>query len=354
VDEYDDEEDEARGVAQALREAHSGGTPWRDMAVLYRTNAQSAAFEEALGRGGIPYRVRGAARFLDRPEVKAALADLRTAASRAPRSTPFVALLDALGSNAETAERREHVDALIRLGHEYVALDGANATVDGFAAHLTATLRDDVPSGDDAVELLTFHRAKGLEFAFVFVTGLERGLVPIAHASTPTERAEERRLLYVALTRATQSLRLSCARTRTVGGRTASRARSPWLAPVEASWADAADAPRADPRPVLRATRARLGDLSPADPGALTAADRELLGALVEWRRRLARASAVPAFVVFSDATLRAIARLRPATPEELLAVPGIGRVKAERHGAAVLEIVESHRTARSSTAART
>lgn len=85
-----------------------------------------------------------------------------------------------------------------------------------------------------AVELATFHRAKGLEWTSVCVTGLEDGYVPIVHAGTAAARAEERRLLYVALTRASRELHCSWARTRASGtGRKAERRPSPWLAPIE-------------------------------------------------------------------------------------------------------------------------
>ena len=338
ITEYDDEQAEARGVAQLLRDAHTAGTPWSDMAVLYRTNAQSAAFEEAFAKGDVPHRVRGAGRFLARPEVKVVLADLRRAASRSPDS-PFGALLDTLVGEAVNEERREYVDAIVRLGHEYIDADGVHAAVDGFLAYLTATLRDDAPAREDAVELLTFHRAKGLEFSTVFVTGLERGLVPIAHADTPAEKAEERRLLYVGLTRAGRALYLSRARTRTVGARVANRAPSPWLAVVQASWTGVAPSAPADPRSGLRATRAQLAGTAAAT-AALSPADQALFERLKEWRGRLARASAVPAYVIFNDATLKAVATARPTSRDALLAISGIGPVKIERFGDDVLGIV--------------
>jgi DNA helicase-2/ATP-dependent DNA helicase PcrA len=360
ITEYDDEEAEARGVARLLRDAHSGGTPWSEMAVLYRTNAQSAVFEEVLAKRDIPLRVRGAARFLDRPEVKLALADLRTASNRFP-DAPFGVLLDALVSDGATEEQREHADAteerrrhadateerrrhadaVVRLGHEYLDGEGAHATVEGFLAYLTATMRDDAPTTDDAVELLTFHRAKGLEFHTVCITGLERGLVPISHADTPAERAEERRLLYVAITRAGRTLHLSRARTRTVGARVANRAPSPWLDVVRSSWAGAPPSRPADPQQGLKVTRARLAGTAAA-AAALSPADTALFERLKEWRGRVARASAVPAYVVFSDATLREIATSRPASRDALLAVNGIGPVKIERFGDDVLGIVKA------------
>jgi DNA helicase-2/ATP-dependent DNA helicase PcrA len=346
VSEHADEHDEARHVAQALRDAHTAGVAWSDMAVLYRTNAQSAAFEEALGRTDIPHRVRGAARFLERAEVRSALDQLRDAARRSPGS-PFAALLEGLAVDAEADpqaesddERRRHVDALVRLGHEYVDAEGHHAGVPGFVAYLTATLRDDVTAGGDAVELLTFHRAKGLEFGVVFVTGLERGLVPIARAETPHQRAEERRLLYVALTRASRELHLTRARSRTVGARVVNRAPSPWLGVVEASWAGSPAGATADLRPGLHATRAKLADASNDTRPPLAPADAAVFASLVEWRRNLARASGVPAYVIFTDATLRSVATARPESRAALLAIPGIGPVKAERHGDAVLHIL--------------
>src|SRR5207244_686682 len=162
---YTSDRDEAAAVARALQAAHQPGAPWSGTAVLYRTNAQSAPLEAALRAAGVPFRVRGAARFLDRPAVAAALDEL-------PRAAPAAA---------------------------------------------------------DAVELLTFHKAKGLEWPVVRVTGLERGLVPIAYAETPAALAEERRLLYVALTRAEQELHLSWAQRRTLGGREMARQASPYL-----------------------------------------------------------------------------------------------------------------------------
>jgi DNA helicase-2/ATP-dependent DNA helicase PcrA len=340
---YPTDEDEARAVATRLREAHGVDVAWSDLAVLYRTNAQSAAFEATLGAAGIPYRVRGGAAFLRRPEVRAALDALRVAARAVPgrgfaeHLVDLAALADE-GSGTPT-ERAEHIEALVRLGREYLDAEAGPGTLDGFEAFLAAALRDDT-LGDaaDAVELLTFHRAKGLEFRTVFVTGLERGLVPISYADTPETRAEERRLLYVACSRAEHALHCSWARSRTLGLRTVRRSPSPWLAPIEAA-AHLGDAPELpDPRAGLARARAQLGDTggagAPAEP---------LLVALRDWRRNLARAAGVPAYIIFPDTTLRAVAETRPATRDALRALPGIGPVKLERHGTQVLELVRTH-----------
>ncbi len=353
VTEYDSDEAEAHGVARALRAAHAPDRPWRRMAVLYRVNAQSAAFEEALTRARVPFRVRGGERFLDRPEVRVALDTLHQVARAAP-TRPFRAHLTDLTVDAEVSEeRREHVDALVRLGREYLDAEGGPGSVDGFLAFLRTTLRgDDADAiGSDAVELLTFHRAKGLEFDTVFVTGLERGLVPISHAKSHEALDEEQRLLYVALSRAERRLDLSWARTRTVGMRVAKRSPSPWLTRVERAVAGVADdasptgdgarAAIADAR--ARATRAGGTSKAGRDRISVGVADTPLLDALVDWRLKLSRAANVPAYVIFTNATLSEIATTRPRTSRALLDVAGVGPVKAERYGDAVLQLVEAH-----------
>jgi DNA helicase-2/ATP-dependent DNA helicase PcrA len=341
VTEYDSEEDEARQVGVRLQEAWTADRRWSDLAVLYRTNAQSAAFEAALSAVGIPFRVRGAGSFLDRPEVRAALDRLRDAARDAPGRSFAEHLVDLDVVDAAAGdERSEHGDALVRLGREYLDAESGSGSLDGFLAFLTAALRDDAPIDEDAVELLTFHRAKGLEFHTVFVTGLERGLVPISYADTPPERAEERRLLYVALSRAELALHCSWARSRTFGLRTARRSPSPWLEPIASALRGGpSDAPARPASAGVRTARARLAAVA----GEPTTAGAELFAALRDWRRGLARASGVPAYVIFPDSTLRAVAESRPATSEDLLALPGVGPVKAARHGEAVLQLVRSH-----------
>ena len=361
VSAYTSDRDEAATVARALQAAHQPGAPWSGNAVLYRTNAQSGPLEAALGAAGIPYRVRGAARFLDRPAVAAALEELRRAATTAP-GLPLKAHLAGLlewaeeagGGEQATRERREHVDALVRLGHDYLAVDTAfsgdtpeppgGLTAAGFVTYLVTVLAEEDPTGSDAVELLTFHKAKGLEWPVVFVTGLERGLVPIAYAETPAALAEERRLLYVALTRAERELHLSWAQRRTLGGREMTRQASPYLTSIEAALAAFGPGGDGDWQAAVAAVRARLARARAAagrDRAMVGAsADPEVLAELVAWRKTLARASGVPAQVIFHDATLAAVAEARPADRAALMAVPGLGPLKVERYGDELLALV--------------
>ena len=349
---YANGEAEARGVAQRLRQAHDGRR-WADLAVLYRVNAQSAPFEEALRKAGIPFRVRGDRAFMDRPEVRSALDELQKNAGAAPNRDFAEHLTDLVVDATEASDdERAHREAIVGLGHEYLSVATGRGTVVEFLEFLRTTLRgqDDGGVDADAVELLTFHRAKGLEWDTVFVTGLERGLVPISHAQGDAEALdEERRLLYVALSRAERALHASWASERDRGGpRASARSASPYL--VEFERALAGEEPEViGPETNRRGARAARERLSAAADAELSPDDRRVFDDLVAWRLDVSRAASVPAFVVFDNKVLRSVAKQRPASPGDLLAVPGIGPTKLERYGAAVLEIVGRH--AASSTA---
>jgi DNA helicase-2/ATP-dependent DNA helicase PcrA len=348
---YASDRDEARGIARAARGKHRPGTPWSRIAVLARTNAQTVLLEEAFREAGIPFRVRGGGAFLQQPEVKTALQDLRRAGGNLV--TRLVDLESDAREHADgpAADRRAVLDELVRLAREHLAVD-ANATVDSFLGWLTTAVGAD--AGDtraDAVDLATFHAAKGLEWPVVFLAGLERGLVPIGHAKTDAGTEEERRLLYVAVTRAEEELHCSWARERTFGSRSVPRQPSPWLDDVQAARAalagggttiDLRDRVAAERRKLRSTDGGRTGRRAnvtvglDADPGVLTA--------LKAWRSAAAKAAGVPAYVIFHDTTLAAVAEAQPVSRASLLALPGLGPVKAERYGDDLLRVVAEHR----------
>jgi DNA helicase-2/ATP-dependent DNA helicase PcrA len=171
----------------------------------------------------------------------------------------------------------------------------------------------------DAVEIVTFHAAKGLEWPVVVVAGMERGLVPHSSATTPAARSEEARLLHVALTRAEHRLLLTRARRRAGANRTP----SPLLATLPA----AADAGAAPPAHLLGRTVAR------PDPR---------LEALKAWRRAAAHAAGLPERTICSDRALAAVARAAPVTIEELAALPEIGAIAARRLGPRLLAALDA------------
>ena len=334
---------EAHGIAAAIRRHHGPARPWSHHAVLVRTNAQAVEFEKAFRAAQIPFRVRGGGGLLRQAEVKDALVALAASPARVPFAARITEL-EELTRTEPVEERRGHLEALVKLAREYELLD-TGASVPGFGAWLRATVQQDEPeAGGDAVDVVTFHRAKGLEWPTVFVAGLERGLVPIGRAETTAAEDEERRLLYVALTRAHEELHCSWSERRTFGERSIARAPSPWLATIEAAVrALAAEGPGGDWRAYLEGERARLRAL---DGGAGSAAragarpDPDVLAALKSWRARAAKAAAVPPYVIFHDTTLAALAERRPADRDELLTVPGLGPVKAERYGHDLLSLV--------------
>jgi DNA helicase-2/ATP-dependent DNA helicase PcrA len=295
VQAFDDDADEARGIGRMLHERHDAGRRWADLAVLTRTNAQLAVLEEALRADGVPYRVRGGGALLDQPEVRAWLGRRERDLERWTGALT-AALDDAEAGTALPPERRANLEQLVRLAGEY-RRDAAEPTLAGFGEWLTVTLsRDgDGGRGSDAVDLVTFHAAKGLEWPVVVLAGMEKGLVPHAQSTTPEDRAEETRLAYVAITRAQDELHVTWAQQRTFGERVARRSPSPFVAVVESAGRPAAARPGdAAGRP--RERRRREPDVAPGDV--------ELLAALKAWRREEASAAGVPAYVVFPDASL--------------------------------------------------
>lgn len=362
---YQTDVDEANGVARAVRDHHRPGRPWSAQAVLVRTNAQATLFAEAFRRAAIPHRVRGADRLVDDPDVR----DLLRRFSRLhePLLTTIndldaslvrqrADLLDAIGSTAgdggasasrvelapsAAGKRLDAFEQVVRLGRELLALEPA-ARTDSFPAWLHAVLVDDAPDAGDAVTIASFHAAKGLEWDVVHVAGVEAGYVPISHARTPEARAEEERLFYVAVTRAARVLRCSWARTRTFASDPVERAPSPLLARVREAVGAMERAAQAssDATPAISHGRADLA-AGPHDPD--TARSRAIVADLHAWRDDQARKAAVRPTVVLSDRAVHALARRRPASPDELADVPGLGVLARERHGARLLAIVAAH-----------
>ena len=369
----DDDATEARAIARAVRDRHGPGARWASQAVLCRTNAQAALIEQSLHKAGIPFRVRGGGKLLDQPEIKEALRDLRqhqgdfnaaitdlaVAAARLVSARSLPGDGEPSDFDAATAgpddDRAANLAALGRLARDFAAVD-SRPTAIGFVAWLISTTAGERPDGHgDAVEIATFHAAKGLEWPIVHLAGLEQGLVPIGHAKDAAAEAEERRLFYVAITRAGHELLCTWAERRTFGERESTRTRSPYLDEVEAACRaiSAGEAP-GDWSSYLAAQRAALRDGTPATARrqGRTAGTSDLdplglatLDALKSWRSGQAKAAAVAPHVIFHDRVLIEMAARRPRTSTELLALAGIGEVKVRRFGDQVLEIILDVRT---------
>ncbi|MDA3040289.1 MAG: ATP-dependent DNA helicase UvrD2 [Actinomycetota bacterium] len=348
---YASDHDEARGIAEAIRAAKTVDRPWADQAVLVRTNAQLVPIEQALVTAGVPTRVRGGSGPLATPEVKAELRVLGRSGGN---------LLDALRELDENLalaasktddlaaadiERNQNVDALSRLAHDYLTID-PSPTGPGLLAWVTTIAAGDVHLDHDAVELATFHGAKGLEWPIVYLAGLEQGFVPISHARTAEQIAEEQRLLYVGVTRAEHTLSLSWAAERTFGTRPAKRQPSPHLGALQAAiqrldrgrWSVDWQTQVSRSRHALGTETAPTRPVTPFEPA--TTPEDQVLAALQAWRRNRARAADVPAFVIFTDQTLRALVQRMPANRAQLAATPGVGAVKLDRYGDELLDLL--------------
>ncbi|MBA2254227.1 MAG: ATP-dependent DNA helicase UvrD2, partial [Chloroflexi bacterium] len=189
------------------------------------------------------------------------------------------------------------------------------------------------------IALLTFHRAKGLEWDAVFLPALEEGLLPIRRSAEPAEVEEERRLLYVGITRARRHLWLSWAHRRAGNqGREVARRSSRFLVALQRSGPVAAgDGHRSA---AGRPRRDVAEDGSSADPNAAQRAATPRTTAsegLRAWRTQRARADRMPPYVILHDATLEAIVEARPGTLADLGRVKGMGPTRLERYGEEIL-----------------
>ncbi len=361
-DEYPDEVAEATAVAASIARLIQSGTPASEIAILYRVNAQSEVYEEALTEAGIAYQVRGGEGFFNRQEVKQAMVALQRAAERdIEAALPDVVrtVLEPLGLTAEepagtrARERWEALSALAQLVDDEVA-QRPHLQLAGLLAELRARADARHPPVVQGVTLASLHAAKGLEWDAVFLVGLADGTLPISHAlahGPESEQVEEeRRLLYVGVTRARVHLALTWALARSPGGRQG-RKPSRFLNGI-------APQTRADPGPAKNRrnrgpVRCRICNKELTTPAAVmlrrceTCAgdvNEELLLQLKSWRLNTAKEQNVPAYVVFTDNTLIAIAELLPADDASLIAIPGIGARKLEQYGADVLELVRQAR----------
>ncbi|MER5446094.1 ATP-dependent DNA helicase UvrD2 [Streptomyces sp. NPDC002766] len=379
--EYTDEPAEAEGAARRIRELIDAGVPASEIAILFRTNSQSETYEQALADAGVPYQLRGAERFFDRPEVRRAIVNLRGAArfggndSRLDDAVDLPSQVRAVlsgegwsteppaGSGA-VRERWESLAALVNLAHDFTAAK-QGATLADLVAELDERANAQHAPTVQGVTLASLHSAKGLEWDVVFLVGVAEGMMPITYAKTDEQVEEERRLLYVGVTRARERLHVSWALSRSPGGRpnrrpsrfldglrpgstgTAGRGATGGAGGVERGHTSRPEsvAPRRTQR---TPARCRVCGRTLTDAGEMklmrcedcpSDMDEGLYERLREWRADQARRSGQPAFCVFTDKTLMAIAEAVPDDAHELARIPGVGQRKLNRYGSDVLAL---------------
>ncbi|MFD1859900.1 ATP-dependent DNA helicase [Aeromicrobium camelliae] len=355
---YPDETAEANAVANEIALLHRRGTPYKQIAVLFRINAQSEAFEEALGQHGIPFVLRGVEGFFQRAEVRQAVTLLRGAARAGEGAGDLVADVRAVLSTMNHTEeppsgsgavrdRWESLHAIVTMAGD-LAAEQPDADLTALVADLDRRAQQAHAPTADGVTLATLHAAKGLEWDAVFLVGMHEGMMPSVHADTPAAVEEERRLFYVGVTRARHDLIISWSATRHPGGR-GNRPPTRFL--------DALLPAQHEARQPVRSPRQRKVALCRVCRKPLAAADRSrgrcadcpstydeaLFEALRTWRKEISTEQSVPAYVVFTDATLQAIAEVKPTSVQQLAGIRGVGQAKLERYGDAVLSVVTEH-----------
>ena len=367
---YSDDVAEAAGVGEAIAALVRDGRPAGEIAVLFRTNAQSEAVEQALTEREVPYLVRGGERFFARQEVRSAIVLLRGAVRGDDGSRPLGELVrDVLtgagwsptppSAGGAVRERWESLDAICQLADGLLAA-APGARLPDLVRELDERAAAQHAPAVQGVTLASLHAAKGLEWDTVFLLGCSDGLLPISLAEGPAAIEEERRLLYVGLTRARRDLRLSWAAARNPGGRPTRRvsrflsALAPVLGegarsePRRSGTADGGAGARAPRQPaaptvcrgcgveLVTAAARKVGRCADCPPTY----DPEIFEGLRAWRSAVAGAAKVPAYVVFTDATLTAIAERTPSALGQLAAVSGVGPAKLDRYGASVLAVL--------------
>ncbi|MFI1834783.1 ATP-dependent DNA helicase UvrD2 [Streptomyces olivaceoviridis] len=378
--EYTDEPAEAEGAARRIRELIDAGVPAAEIAILFRTNSQSETYEQALADAGVPYQLRGAERFFDRPEVRKAGIALRGAArfggndslldEAVDLPSQVRAVLSGEGWTSEppagsgaVRERWESLAALVNLAHDLAAAR-PGVTLADFVAELDERANAQHAPTVQGVTLASLHAAKGLEWDVVFLVGVAEGMLPITYARTDEQIEEERRLLYVGVTRARERLHLSWALSRSPGGRPNRRPSRfldglrPGTTPTVGRTGAGAGAGVERGTPASAALTPRRTQRTPArcrvcgrtltDAGEMklmrcadcpSDMDEGLYERLREWRAVQAERSGQPDFCVFTDRTLMAIAETCPESPAELARIPGVLNRKLRSYGADVLAI---------------
>lgn len=330
---YIDDADEAANIAGKILSLRDQGIDLSEIAILYRTNAQSQAFENALSQAGIAYAIRGAERFFQRREVKEAMVMLRSIAELPQHEDLPDTVLAGLKSTGWRPEppdghgaARERWDSLNTLRELAQTMwENRRATLREFVRELFERQESQNAPAINAITLSSLHAAKGLEWRAVFLAGMSEGLMPISLATSAGTVPEERRLLYVGITRAKEELFISYA------AQNAGRSERKVSRFLEQAW----------PTPVARSTASRkksrqlAAEFEHAHPD-----DKQLFDDLRQWRARVAEEAQRKPYVIFHDVVLREIAIHKPRNLAELGRIKGVGTTKLTQFGPDVLEIV--------------
>ncbi len=346
---FDDDTDEARGIAEDIRSLHEAGAAYSSIAILYRTNGQSESFEAQLAEAGIPFIVHSGMRFFEREEVRRAMYLLKKQATmlrnEGKDESDLVQLVEDLvgiaGWSAKAPsgqgalrERWDNLNAIVEMARQR-----RDASFVAFVADLAEREISQAAPATQGVTLSTLHAAKGLEWDNVFVAGVSEGLIPISLAQGEDAIEEEKRLLYVGMTRARDRLCVSYSRSRHGGNgkRKASRfLKDLWPRDDKSRTRVGRGGALEGGRSKKNAARAARADFEENNSPEVI----ELFVRLRAWRNAEAAARLIPAFAVLTDKTLRDVAIAQPKTLVQLRVIKGIGEVKIDYFGPQILAII--------------
>ena len=346
---FDDDTDEARGIAEDIRSLHEAGAAYSSIAILYRTNGQSESFEAQLAEAGIPFIVHSGMRFFEREEVRRAMYLLKKQATmlrnEGKDESDLVQLVEDLvgiaGWSAKAPsgqgalrERWDNLNAIVEMARQR-----RDASFVAFVADLAEREISQAAPATQGVTLSTLHAAKGLEWDNVFVAGVSEGLIPISLAQGEDAIEEEKRLLYVGMTRARDRLCVSYSRSRHGGNgkRKASRfLKDLWPRDDKSRTRVGRGGALEGGNSKKSAARAARADFEENNSPEVI----ELFERLRAWRKAEAEARLIPAFAVLTDKTLRDVAIAQPKTLVQLRVIKGIGEVKIDYFGPQILAII--------------
>ncbi|MDP7067899.1 MAG: ATP-dependent DNA helicase UvrD2 [Acidimicrobiales bacterium] len=314
---FANEKEEAVGIARYLRDLRSPETRWSHHAVLARTNDQLELIASVFNDLQVPYRLRSQGGILRLPEVKDLIDELCAAES------DFSALAIDLFDNFDHGVQKRVAELAVQYGKE-----NFNASGPGFREWLRTLRPGDLDYHGDGVDLATFHAAKGLEWPNVVIAGLEQGLVPIR-----SDDPEERRLLYVAVSRAQQRLHLTWAKSRQVRQVSETREPSPWLDLITTSDRQPSASSRDVSVRYLAEARKKLAAHANSDVGLR---DRRLR----DWIHSTSRARRIEPSALLPEHLISEVARKLPASISELSEVTGLAEHRLKRVGPEILEVI--------------
>lgn len=362
----DDEPTEAQAVVERIKKLLDQGIKASEIAILFRINSQSVAFETALSDAGIAYQIRGGEGFFHRNDIRRAITQLVSLAQRedinavrGKKILDFIrAALVTVGLSAKipdgavARERWHNLNALVGLIEEILAAD-PNLNLLHILMELKRREEAKCPPTVESITLASLHASKGLEWDAVFLVGLTEGSIPIRHAidAGPAAIEEERRLFYVGITRAKTYLCCSWSFARQEGNRQ-NRKRTRFLdgIVVEEKGKEKSGKkkkPRGSARvcsvcgKVLKSPTSKVLGRCESCPGDY---NFEVVNALRQWRLNKSRELHIPAFQILSDAKLLAIAEAMPANHAELMNLPGIGPHIIRTYGDELFAILHKFR----------